>query len=86
MQETKNNTNIYPSINKYSGNKNENIKEWLFQFESMIKLNVGYTENNIITIASMHLTGSAFNYFDDLTEKPTTWSAIKLKLIERFGS
>ncbi|KAM0674375.1 hypothetical protein GVAV_001988 [Gurleya vavrai] len=52
----------------------------------MIKLNVGYTENNIITIALMHLTGSAFNYFSDLTEKPFTWSAFNIKLIERLKS
>lgn len=46
---------------------------------------MGYNEENIVTIASMHITGRAIKIWDDQKSKPTTWTEYKEKFTDRFG-
>lgn len=65
-----NNSNSYfnNQFYKFNGNKIENIKEWLYQFEAIMRLNNFYNQSNIHIHASMNLTGNAFTWFDELKE------------------
>ncbi|KAM0685343.1 hypothetical protein COBT_003449, partial [Conglomerata obtusa] len=82
----KNNATILLNIYRFSGAKSENVKEWLYQFESILILNIGYDHENIVIIATMHLTGIALKFYDELKTKPIDWASFREKMENRFGA
>ncbi|KAM0685174.1 hypothetical protein COBT_003617, partial [Conglomerata obtusa] len=77
-----NNTiNIY----RYSGSKDESLKDWLRQFRHFMRLYEGYTEHNLQYYASSYLVGDAGRYYDDITPEPKKWSEFVCCMEARFG-
>lgn len=77
-------TKSHTGYKRYAGKKEENLNEFLYQFDCTLQLNKNCNQDKMHIIASMYLTGSAFEYFINLQNKPKDWQEFKTVLRKRF--
>jgi hypothetical protein len=70
---------------KYSGvEKDENVQTWVDEFQTL-KVSGGWTDEQTIALAGLHLTQVARNWFNHVGHKYPTWNTFSRAIVKQYG-
>ncbi|KAM0684984.1 hypothetical protein COBT_003807 [Conglomerata obtusa] len=78
-------TNNFGNLLRFSGNKDENVNDFLRQFRIFLSTSGDFDEYNLQHLASTYLIGDAGEFYDELYPEPKCWDDFKRVMIERYG-